>query len=150
MSVTAVSAISSYGHDPLEQQNGLRQDLLTLQQALSTSNVARAQQALAHFQEDLQSARPQENGIRASAQVNPANTMRTDLQALQSALDSGDLAMAEEAFVRVQQDTRKIVQPQAGLSGEDARALPNAASGSEENPSAAQTKTDGKLIDVMA
>jgi len=150
MSVTAVSAISAYSQDPLQQQNGLRQDLLTLQTALSASNVAKAQQALAHFQEDLQSVRPQQNGIRASAQVNPQSAMRADLQALQSALDSGDLAMAEEAFVRVLQDTHKIAQPQAGLNPQDAKALPNAADGGGENPAAAQTKTDGKLIDVMA
>jgi hypothetical protein len=58
--------------------------------------------------------------------------------------------MAEEAFVRVQQDTQKIAQPQAGLNTQDAKALPNAADGGDENPAAAQAKTDGKLIDVMA
>lgn len=147
MSVTAVSAVYSYSQDPLRQENGLRQDLLTLQQALSLGNVTGAQQALSHFQQDLQSIQPQQNGIRASAEVNPASTMRADLQALQSALDSGDLAMAEEAFVRVQQDSQRITGPGAGLrgqpegehSGYDAAGLP-----------AAQSKTNGNLVDLSA
>jgi len=58
MSVTAVSAISLYSQDPLQQQNGLRQDLLTLQQDLSEGNLNSAQQALRRFQQDLQSVRP--------------------------------------------------------------------------------------------
>ena len=53
MSVTAMSAISSYGHDPDQHQSGLRQDLRSLQQALSAGNLDSAQRALNRFQADL-------------------------------------------------------------------------------------------------
>jgi peptidoglycan hydrolase CwlO-like protein len=157
MSVTAVSAISLYSQDPLQQQNGLRQDLLTLQQDLSEGNLNSAQQALWRFQQDLQSVRPQQNGIRSSAEVNPASTMRGDLQALQAALDSGDLAMAEEAFVRMQQDNQQISGTQAGVqeqrSGMTASALPKETDGGDDAVGMAaqqSEKANGNLIDVSA
>jgi peptidoglycan hydrolase CwlO-like protein len=151
MSITAVSAISSYGQDAMQQQSGMRQDVLRLQQALSSGNVAAAQQALSHFEERLQTAQPQQNGIRASAELNPASTMRTDMQALQSALDSGDLAMAEESLARVLQDSQKINATPAGLNGQTASALPKVSEGEDGlGLSAGLSKTNGNLIDVSA
>jgi len=157
MSVTAVSAISLYSQDPLQQQGGLRQDLLTLQQALSAGNLNSAQQALVRFQQDLQSARPQQNGIRSSAAVAPGRTMRADLQAVQAALDSGDLAMAEEALVRMQQDSQQIGGTQAGVKGQrsgmTASALRKDADGGDDAVGLAgpqSEKTNGNLIDVSA
>jgi hypothetical protein len=158
MSVTAVSAISSYSQDPDQHQSGVRQDLLSLQQALSTGNLDSAQRALTRFQADLQAVRPQQNGIRASAEVNPTNTLQRDLLALQNALDSGDLAMAEEAFMRVLQDgqqAKKLQANEESLSTEQEHhgvsALPNPTNDNEDsalpNP---LSKTNGNLLDVSA
>ncbi len=155
MSVTAVSAIS-YSQDQLTQGEGLRHDLLSLQQALAEGNLASAQRALNNFQQALQSIRPQRNGIRSSAEVNPSNTMRSDMQALQSALDSGDLAMAEEAFVRMQQDSQKISGSQAGTAANGPgtttlNALVKDPPGDAQDQGLTTTaKSKGNLLDVMA
>jgi hypothetical protein len=155
MSVTAVSAINSYTQDPGQQQNGWRQDLQSLQQALSAGSLTTAQQALSRFQQDLQGTRPQQSGVRASAAVNPRSTMRGDLQAMQDALDSGDLAMAEEAFVRIQQDGQLAAVASQGLAGEPARqpsgSLPKNEQAGDAGLSAdAMQKSNGNLIDVTA
>ena len=147
----AIGAISSYTQGGLRQQNGVRQDLMTLQDALSSGNLALAQQALSRYQQDLQNTRPQQNGIRESAQVNPDSTMRSDLQALQSALGSGDLAMVEAAFIRTQQDNRQIHS-----AGSDTKALPTGQGASavpeETNEIAAfdHANGNGNLLNVMA
>lgn len=152
MSVTAVSAIASYSRDPLRQQNDLRQDLLVLQRALSLGYLPSAQQALSHFQQDLESLRPQQNGVRASAEANLASTMRSDLQALQSALDSGDLAMAEEAFVRMQQDSHQIAGRAASdpQTSETSGALPKDANDGTDGLTLTGAESKGSLIDLKA
>jgi len=83
--------------------------------------------------------------------------MRGDLQALQAALDSGDLAMAEEAFVRMQQDNQQISGTQAGVqeqrSGMTASALPKETDGGDDAVGLAgqqSEKANGNLIDVSA
>jgi hypothetical protein len=136
----------------MQQPNATRQDLLALQTALSVGNLASAQQALSHFEQDLQSTRPQQNGIRTSDQVNPASALRTDLQALQSALDSGDLAMAEEAFLRVQQNNQSIQGGQAKVSGQNESGIPKETSSEQDavGPAQVQPKINGNLIDVVA
>ena len=92
--------------------------------------------------------RPQQNGIRASAEVNPGSTMRADLQALQSAMDSGDLAMVEEAFIRVQEDVHKITGPPS----EGPSALPPPGSGADAlGPAGPKSEqSNGNLVDVSA
>lgn len=155
MSVTAVSAVYLHSQDPLRQQNGLRQDLQNLQKALSSGNLQTAQQALGRFQQDLQVTRPQRNGVRASAAVNPQSTMRSDLQALQSALDSGDLALAQQAMVRIQQDSQQSEAPQISRSpspSQPASALPRQTDPETELDLAGkeQTASKGNLLDVTA
>lgn len=152
MSVTAVSAVYLYSQDPLRQQNGLRQDLQNLRKALSSGDVKTAQQALSRLQQDLQVTRPQRNGVRESAAVNPQSTMRSDLQALQSALDSGDLALAEQAFVRIQQDSHQV-EPQTTSSSQaasqSASALPKPDPTDELGLAAEEPEgSKGNLIDV--
>ena len=153
MSVTAVSAIASYSRDPLRQQNDLRQDLLVLQRALSLGYLPSAQQALSHFQQDLESLRPQQNGVRASAEANLASTMRSDLQALQSALDSGDLAMAEESLscgcnrIAHQIAGRAASDPQ---TSETSGALPKDANDGTDGLTLTGAESKGSLIDLKA
>jgi peptidoglycan hydrolase CwlO-like protein len=158
MSVMAISAVLSQGQDPAEQHNGMRRDLNGLQKALSTGNLAMAQQAMDRLQSDLQNLRPPQNGIRPAASVNPDATMRADMQALQNALDWGDLPAAQQAFVRIQQDTQQIASAQraeeARPGHQAAQALPQQAgedgqNGTGPSASAGTAKGRGSLIDVM-
>ncbi len=142
MSVTAVSAISLDARDASQQQDGDRQALLNLQGALSSGNLAAAQRALVNFQQNLQSSRPRQNGVQVSAEVNPQSARRADMQALQSALDSGDLAMAEQAFVRLQQDSRP-----SGASSNPASLAQDSFAPSASDPSA---QSKGGLVDFTA
>ncbi len=158
MSVTAVTAISLHTQDLAQPQQGWRQDILALQKALSSGNLNSVQHALNNFQQDLQSVRPQQNGIRASAEVNPQKAIRSDLQALQSALDSGDLAMAEEAFARIQQDSEQMVtQKPDSMNTQTARpasALPEDSFNSQQSKGATDAgqvnQSKGNSIDVIA
>ncbi len=156
MSVTAVSAVYLHSQDPLRQQNGLRQDLQNLQKALSSGNLKTSQQALSRLQQDLQVTRPQRNGVRASAAVNPQSTMRSDLQALQSALDSGDLALAQQAIARIQQDSQQAEAPQTASriqsASQPASALPRQTDPASELDLAGkeQETSKGNLVDVTA
>jgi TolA-binding protein len=77
-----------------------RQDLQQLQQALSSGDLAGAQQAFAQFKQDFHAAH---NG-RALFQTGVSDTLKQDLQTLQSALKSGDLAGAQQAFTQFKSD----------------------------------------------
>lgn len=132
MSVGAISAIFSRNSDPSQQQSTLRVDLRGLQKALASGNLGAAQQAFNRFQQDLQGIRPQQNGVQASADVNPQSATRNDLEALQKALNSGDLPAAEQAFQQLRQDSQQIaaataqqINPMTGQSSQAARALPS-------------------------
>jgi len=158
MSVAAISSIFSRDSDPSQQQSGLRLDLRGLQKALASGNLAAAQTAFNRFQQDLQAIRPQQNGVRAGADVNAEGTTKSDLEALQKALNSGDLPAAERAFVRLQQDNQQIaaasahhVDPITGESAQVTKALPKSRAGnSREGNSDPSTQADKGGIDVYA
>jgi hypothetical protein len=157
MSVMAVTAIAS-SMDPAQRQSSLSQDLQGLGKALNSGNLVSAQKALDRFQADLQSIRPQQSGVRASAEVNPQSTLRNDAQSLQSALDAGDLALTEEAFFLLQQDTQQVSAIQASQDTQlsnKAASLSRAVSGDEQsvlNPDSAgsEDQSGGTSIDVYA
>jgi hypothetical protein len=156
MSIMPISPISSTGEDYSNPQNSMRQNLNNLQSALSSGNLAAAQQAMASFSQGLQ-ADPSANGVRASASDNPQATLRTDRAALQSTLDSGDVTAAQQSLIRIIQDTQEIASAQRAQQAQPGNqavsALPNLESGDEQNdaaPATGEGSETAKLIDVMA
>lgn len=83
-----------------------RQDMEALQKALSSGDLAGAQQAFAQFKQDFHGAH---NG-HALFQTGVSDTLKQDLQGLQSALKSGDLAGAQQAFAQFKQDFQSLQQ----------------------------------------
>jgi hypothetical protein len=157
MSVAAISAIFSRDADPSQQQSGLRSDLRGLQKALASGNLEAAQRAFSRFQQDLQAIRPQQNGVRPAAAVNPDATARQDLEALQKALNSGDLPAAERAFLRLQQNKQAIVaagaQQKNPVTGAAAQALSVLPAKNNSKPRASGGDEDreaGRGIDMYA
>lgn len=159
MSIAAISAIFSRDSDPSQQQSGLRLDLRGLQKALASGNLAAAQTAFNRFQQDLQAIQPQQNGVRAGAELNAGATTKNDMEALQKALNSGDLPAAEQAFIRLQEDNQQIaaaaahqVDPVTGQSGPSTNALPKHSPELEfQNVSSKENTQAGKGgIDVFA
>lgn len=104
MSIGAVTpnlAVSG-GHQRPE-----RQDLQALQQALSSGDLAGAQQAFAQFKQDFHGA----HHGRALFQTGVSDTLKQDLQQLQSALKSGDLAGAQQVFTQFKADFKSQQAP---------------------------------------
>jgi len=81
-----------------------RQDMMALQNALATGDLAGAQQAFAQFKQDFHAAH---NG-QALYQTGVPDVLKQDLQGLQSALKSGDLAGAQQAFAQFKQDFQSL------------------------------------------
>src|SRR5438105_2195897 len=83
-----------------------KQDLLALQTDLSSGNLPGAQKDFAAFQQDalnlFKNSNSQQNS-QGSAQTG-SSPLSTDLQALQSALSSGDVTGAKKALAAFQQD----------------------------------------------
>jgi ribosomal protein S20 len=90
-----------------ERVNQRREDFSALANALSSGDLAGAQQAFTAVQQDLQQAGkvPQNQAAQATTQ---ANTIGTDLDALSKSLESGDLAGAQSAFATLQKDIHKV------------------------------------------
>jgi hypothetical protein len=155
MSIMAVSAIVSRDSDPAQQQNGPALNMRSLQRALAAGNLAGAQQAFSVLKNNLQAVSPQLNGMR-SADADPQATVRSDVDALQKALASGQLPAAEQAFTQLQQDLQQIKaaqnSPEALQVGPSASALPKP--DDEQEPvglsSANDESTTPKAIDVYA
>jgi hypothetical protein len=96
MSIGAVTPnLAASGHMRPE-----RQDMQALQQALSSGDLAGAQQAFAQFKQDFHAA----HDGHALYQTGVSDTLKQDLQSLQSSLKSGDLAGAQQAFAQFKSD----------------------------------------------
>jgi len=153
MSVTPVSGIVPFSQYEPQQQNGMEQDLKDLQNALNSGDLGAAQQATAGLQGVVENLLPV-NGVRASASDNPQEAIRVDLKALQSALDSGDIAEAQQSMARIVQDNQEIAKAQKEQQDDPDRqawsALPNVAGISPEglDGTADSQKETGILLDV--
>jgi hypothetical protein len=137
----------------------MNHDLQGLGKALSSGNLVSAQKALNRFYADLQDLRPPQNGLRISAGASMQGTLRSDAQGLQAALDSGDLALAEEAFVRLQEDAQQataIAASQGAQASISTAALAVSAASNNEEPglhadsSRPEDQGAGKSIDTYA
>ena len=108
MSISAISGNNPYtGLQSLFSQPN--QDLQSLATDLSSGNLAGAQKDFAALQQDVTSSFSSLLGSNATIPNNttPSGTRPTaDLQALQNALKSNDLAGAQKSFAAFQQDVQ--------------------------------------------
>src|SRR5215472_17071871 len=105
MSISAISGNNPYaGFQSLFSQP--KQDLQSLATDLNSGNLAGAQKDFAALQQDVTSSFSSLLGPNARIANNtPSGTGPTaDLQALQNALKSNDLAGAQKSFAAFQQD----------------------------------------------
>jgi hypothetical protein len=106
MSISAISGNNPYsGLQSLFSQPN--QDLQALATDLNSGNLAGAQKDFASLQQDVTSSFSSLLGSNATIPASNAGTGPTaDLQALQNALKSNDLAGAQKSFAAFQQDVR--------------------------------------------
>jgi hypothetical protein len=153
MAIMAISGTSSLGQGSAEPQSSMQQQFNNLQRALSTGNLAGAQQAMTSLQANVQD-QLQTNGIRASASDNPQSTLRADMQALQDALDSHDLVEAQQSMIKLIQDMQQIAaaQQEAQLQPGNwpVSAMPNPPNGEDEGEGPGSRGETGNFINVMA
>jgi hypothetical protein len=155
MSVTAVSGIYSLGQGQSDQQGGTPQTMNALRNALSSGNLAAAQNAMTQLQ--AQQHQLPTSGIRAAASDDPQSTLRADMLALQNSLDSGDITAAQQSLVKLIQDNQQIASAQQALQAQPGHQPVTALPSPSEEPNSddgsaggATTKETGNLIDVMA
>src|SRR5438093_8206662 len=86
-----------------------QQDFQSLADALQAGNLPGAQQAFAALQQDRSSSAPGAS-VTGTPQAGQSSPIRQDIQALQSALQSNDLAGAQKALTTFQQDLQQTGQ----------------------------------------
>jgi hypothetical protein len=114
MNVSNISVTSDYYQNNVQnpwQQN--RQDFNSLGSALQSGDLTSAQNAFAAWQKDLQSVpgstSPQTaQTAQASGPFGNNSKANSDLQALGTALQSGDVAGAQKAFASLKQDLHGV------------------------------------------
>jgi hypothetical protein len=111
--MSSISSVSSATNPYLtSNQSGIGQffqDFKALGSALQSGNLSTAQSALSTFQQDLQASAPAaaQTSSQSSSQPFGKNTQaNTDFQNLTSALQSGDLSGAQQAFASLQNDLK--------------------------------------------
>jgi hypothetical protein len=106
MSISSVSSASNL-YSQSSQVSPFKQaqtDFAALSQALSSGNLAGAQQAYAAFQQDMQGIQSAQGTVQStSAAGSTQNTLQGDLSAVGQALQSGNLTAAQNAFANLQQ-----------------------------------------------
>jgi DNA repair exonuclease SbcCD ATPase subunit len=152
MTTNALIRISPVDASTYQQANDLRRDLKGLQSALTKGDLASAQSALSQLQQDIRSSNTQSNGVRVSPDNNPQATLSRDIQALQLALNAGDLAAVKAAFDRMQQDTQQIAKTQQQTQQKSAAqsATDDSTNSVLADPKSMAAKARGNLIDVYA
>jgi hypothetical protein len=108
----AISSISSgstaHRTSALNKKNSLQQrssDFSSLASALSTNNLASAQNAFSALQKDAQSIPATQGSSQATAQS--LQQVQSDARALAASLTSGNVGAAQKAFATLQQDSTK-------------------------------------------
>jgi hypothetical protein len=109
VSTSAISSGSSYLQTLLMQSN---QDMQTLQTDLGSGNLAGAKTDFAAFQQNALNLFQNSKGQQISQYAAQTGTSQTtaDLQALQSALSSGDVTSARKALAAFEQDVQNNLQ----------------------------------------
>jgi hypothetical protein len=150
-SITSVNVISSNSSlQTLLMQP--KQDLQALQTDLSSGNLVGAQKDFATFTQDAWNLFQNSNNKQSGAQIAPSQ-VSTDLQALQSALSSGNLTAAQKAFAAFQQDLQTAAagrkhhhhhhQREEDTKSSDANSQNNSNGAAPNGASSAVTATSG-------
>jgi ribosomal protein S20 len=105
MTVSNVSStVNPYQPDVQSPWKQRAQDFKALQSALQSGDLSGAQQAFAAFQKDMPASAQAAQTAQANSASTPNSQGAKDFQALQSALGSGDLSGAQQAFASLQKD----------------------------------------------
>jgi hypothetical protein len=105
MSVTSVSSVNGNQTGIQSQWQQQMQDFKALANALHSGNLTTAQSSFATWQQDFQANGSTNTQTTQQTQPFGSNSQaNTDFQALSSALQSGDLSSAQQAFASLQQD----------------------------------------------
>jgi hypothetical protein len=106
MSVSSVSSVTNPSQNTIQSWYQQQyQDFNSLASALQSGNLSGAQIAFTAWQRDLQSIVP--SNLQAAFQNQPFGSnsqANSDFQALSSALQSGDVSAAQQAFASLKQD----------------------------------------------
>jgi hypothetical protein len=86
---------------------GLSKDLQSLQKSLAEGDISAAQQAFTQYKQNLPSIGVKKTGVEESTRNNAEDTLRVDVRALQNALSAGDIPGAQDAFLKLKQDSRR-------------------------------------------
>ena len=107
MTVSGVCAsTNSYQSAVQNNVKPRQQDFQSLADALQAGNLPGAQHAFAALQQDRSSS-PRVTGVTGASQAGQSSPIHQDIQTLQSALQSNDLAGAQQALTTFQQDLQQ-------------------------------------------
>jgi len=107
MSGLSINSLNNYYSSSYAQNNAsaAQTDFQNLGQALQSGNISAAQTAFAALQETYQGQSPASSSSSSSSQSpSTSNPITTDLNALASALSSGNLSTAQSAYTQLQKD----------------------------------------------
>jgi hypothetical protein len=126
----STSAISSTSTQPYSSTSGngtnFRQDMKSLENSLLNGDLSGAQSAFAALQQLVTSAQSTASTTTSTASTSTtptsvvsqlgqsSSTLGQDMQALSSALSSGNVSSAQSAFAKLQQDMHAAFQANAG------------------------------------
>jgi ribosomal protein S20 len=118
--MSSVSAVGSNSYYSLNTQNGIGNAFQELAKALKSGDLSSAQTAFATLQSDLQKiggtqqASQSTTAATTATTTNSSSTLQNDMNALASALQSGNLSDAQKAFATLQTDAQNQVQQGQG------------------------------------
>jgi len=113
--VSSISSVSSgvnpYQNNPSNGFSAIRKDLNALGSALQSGDLSGAQTAFSSLQTDFQN-RPQppsaSGATGSTGSASSTNPIQKDLQAVQTALQSGDVDGAKTAFDKLKTDLQQV------------------------------------------
>jgi hypothetical protein len=110
MNISSVNSASAQWQSIAQSGSNQRaQDFQSLRSALQSGDLPGAQQAFANLQKNMQSSSQTASPANSTpSQTTPSSTVGKDFQALQSALQSGDLSGAQTAFATLKQDLQSL------------------------------------------
>ena len=158
MNISNVSSASAQWQSITQTPPNQRaQDFQSLRSALQTGDLTAAQQAFSSLQKDIQNT-SQVAGTANNPPEQPTSPSQIgkDFQALQTALQSGDLSTARSAFETLKQDLQSANSAQRAHHHHHGHKSGNTPSTSSQNPSAAANATANSssivnpLLDIQA
>jgi hypothetical protein len=119
-------------------------DFSSLASALGSNNLTGAQNAFATLQKDAQSASATQTSSSATQQTSALQQVKSDAQTLATALGSGNLGAAQQAFATLKQDsaTAHAGHHHGGHHGGGAKVASSSSTSSPSSLSADYTAAD--------